>query len=298
MDYRPEEIKVGAFVLLAFLVLVVFIVAISGVEFGKEEKQYIAEFSYTGGIDRGAQVRLGGHLVGKVEEVRMPTAERSTNELILSVDADTPVRTDSEAFITSISLMGDYYVEITTGSPGSPLLPPGSRLRSKDVPPLSQLGGPMLEVSANLNELLVRLNDVLREDNRERISSMLASLEKLMTRNEQQINALIENMNRLTDNIASVGEQADSLVAQNAALVHSMLQRLDVTMKEAEALMQTMQNASATVDGMLASQRENLARILANLERATRNFEDFSRGIKERPWNLVRKSAPKERQLP
>ncbi len=298
MDYRPEEIKVGAFVVVAFLILVAFIVAITGVEFGKEEKQYLTEFSYTGGIEPGAQVRLGGHLIGKVVEVRMPTAQRPKIEIEIAVEMDAPIRTDSEAFITAIGLMGDYYIEITTGSPQAPLLQPGSMIRSKDVPPWTQLGEPMLEVSHNLNELLTRLNDVLREDNRNRVASMLASMDSMLSGNVRQINALVSNMNRLTDHIASVGEQADSLVAQNSALIHSMLASLNTTLKEAETLMQSMQSTAVNVDGMLSDHRKNLSEILANLERASRNFEDFTRGIKERPWNLVRKSAPKERRLP
>jgi hypothetical protein len=49
---------------------------------------------------------------------------------------------------------------------------------------------------------------------------------------------------------------------------------------------------------LVSSNSSSLQETMANFESASQNFEQFSRTIKERPWNLIRKSAPPERELP
>src|SRR5512145_1029296 len=123
MEYRSNEIKAGILVVVAFIVFVAFLVAMAKVDWEKKEKTYTARFSYVGGIERGSLVRFGGFLVGTVTDVYIAPNDNTKLEIQLTIDDLTPVRIDSEAFMSSISLMSDFYLEITTGSPTAELLP-------------------------------------------------------------------------------------------------------------------------------------------------------------------------------
>ncbi len=298
MEYRTHEVKAGLLVIVAFLVLVVFLVAMSGLKWDKKEKDYIARFSYLGGIERGSLVRFGGFLVGTVTDLYIAPDDATKLEVKLAVDERTPVRLDSEAYITSINFMGDFYIEVTTGSPAAELLPSGSTLRSRDVPPLTQLSGPLMKASDQLQILLVRVNDLLGDENRAHISNMLANTDTLLDQSANNLSGIIANMNKLTGQLQSLSGKLDQMMANNTEGLQNTLKQLNGTLAHADTLLVALSRTSQSVNGIVAHNQTSFYEAMQNLQDATQNFEQFSRSIKERPWNLVRKSNPSERKLP
>ena len=63
------EMIVGFFVLLALGIFFVMVFFISGVYFLREGFHVNAYFEYTGGLDKGAPVRLSGVSVGEVNKI-------------------------------------------------------------------------------------------------------------------------------------------------------------------------------------------------------------------------------------
>jgi phospholipid/cholesterol/gamma-HCH transport system substrate-binding protein len=298
MEYRSHEIKAGLLVIFAFLVFVAFLVAMTGVSWNRQEKIYTARFSYLGGIERGSLVRFGGFLVGTVTEVYIAPDDRTKIEVKLAVNAGTPVRIDSEAFITTINLMGDFYIEVTTGSPTAELLASGSALRSRDVPPLSQMSEPLVKVSDQIETLLIRVNDLMRDENRAHLSNILANTDTLLDRSLGDITGMIANFHELTVQLQSVSSKLDVMMAKNEQVLQNTLIQLNATLARTDTLLLALSRTTQSVDGMMAHNQASLYEVMQNLEDASRHFEQFSRTIKERPWNLVRKSTPPERKLP
>jgi phospholipid/cholesterol/gamma-HCH transport system substrate-binding protein len=298
MEYRTHEIKAGLLVICGFIVFVAFLIAMAGVEWDKKEKVYTARFSYLGGIERGSLVRFGGFLVGTVTDLYIAPDDETKLEVKLSVDERAPVRIDSEAYVTSINLMGYFYIEVSTGSPAAELLPSGSRLRSRDVPPFTQLSGPLMKASDQLEILLVRVNDLLRDENRAHFSNMLAKTDTLLGQSAGDITGMIENLNRLTEQLQNLGAKLDQMMANNTGVLQNTLSQLNTTLMRADSLLVTLSRTTQSVNGMVVQNQASLYEALQNLQDASQHFEQFSRSIKERPWNLVRKSNPPERKLP
>ena len=48
---------------------------------------------------------------------------------------------------------------------------------------------------------------------------------------------------------------------------------------------------------MIVTQNGNYDEIMDNLRRTSQNLDEFTKTIKEKPWSLIRKSAPKEREI-
>src|SRR5574341_940633 len=298
MEYRTHEIKAGLLVIAGFLVLVAFLIAMAGVKWDKKEKIYTAQFSYLGGIEPGSLVRYGGFLVGAVTDLYIAPDDATKLEVKMALDERTPVRVDSEAFITSINLMGDYYVEVTTGSPTAELLPSGSRLRSRDVPPFTQLSGPLTKVSEQVETLLVRLNDLLRDENRARLSNMLANADTLLDRSAGNIANIVTNLNRMTEQLQNLSGKLDQMMADNTGVLQNTLAQLNTTLAHADTLLMGLGNTSQSLNTMVTQNQASLYEAMQNLQDASQHFEQFSRSIRERPWNLVRKSNPPERKMP
>lgn len=298
MEYRAHEVKAGLLVIAAGLVVVVFLVAMAGVKWRQHEKVYTARFDYLGGIERGSLVRYGGFLVGSVTDIYIAPDDKTKIEIKIAVDERAPVRVDSEAFISAINLMGDFYIELTTGSPDAELLPSGSMLRSRDVPSFSRLSEPLAKVSDQVEILLDRLNDMLKDENRAHLSNVLANADTLLGQSLGDITGLMANLNKLTAQLTSVSSKIDQMVGNNAETLESTLVQLNTSLSRVDTLLISLSHTSESVEGMMVYNQASFYEMMQNLEHASQHFEQFSRSIKERPWNLVRKSTPPERKLP
>lgn len=298
MDYRSNEIKAGILVIVAFAVFVAFLVAMAKVDWERKEKTYTARFSYVGGIEAGSLVRFGGFLVGTVTDVNIAPDDKTKLEIKLTVDDRVPVRIDSEAFMSSISLMSDFYIEISTGSPTAELLPSGSMLRTRDVPSFTQLSEPLVQLSDQLETLLIRVNDLLRDENRAHISNVLANTDTLFDQSAGDIASMLANMNALTLQFQGLSGKLDKMMATNTTALENTMAQLNTTMAHADTLLLSLQHATQSMGGMVSQNQLSFYEAMQSLQDASQHFEQFSRSIKERPWNLVRKSNPSERKLP
>ena len=128
MKYSANEIKVGFVVVISVVFLLVFILALSGSGLWKKTMTYTTEFSMSAGLEPGDVVRYGGMEVGSITRVYIAPDDPKKIEIVLQVKENTPVKTDSIAFINFIGLLGAYYIEISAGSDNASLLPPGSIL--------------------------------------------------------------------------------------------------------------------------------------------------------------------------
>ena len=301
-DIRSSDVKAGLLVLLAIIIFFIFFFMITGLSLKTETKQYVTRFGYSNGIQAGTVVRLGGVLVGKVDRVYFPEDDRTKIEVQLTVKADAPVKQDSEAFITSSGIMGDYYVEITSGSQEAQVLPDGSILRSKDVPSLVQFGAQMAEpfdrIMAQVEDLLVNLNSVLDEKNTQHVSNMVGSLDTLIYQNQDAAKEITQNLAKMTDNLQAVTERLDKMMLNNSDNLNTALGRLNSSMAHADSLLMQLVRTTSQLNYMLTSNETNLYEVLENLQNVSNNFEVFSRKLKEQPWSLVRKTALPRRELP
>jgi len=297
MEYRSNEIKAGCIVVLGIVLFVVFLVLISGLDLFKPTKIYLARFKYTSGIEIGSLVRYGGFEVGRVKQVRIAPDNNSLIEFEVEIDAAVPVKQDSEVLITSIGIMGEYYIEISTGSPGTALLPPGSLMNCKDATPMMMLTDKFGELSESLSQTIDQLNQLLGSQNRNQVQLILTNLNRLLEDNQNSIAAMMENSGLAIANLSQISNRLDTLLLENQDSISRSIQNLEATLVQSQSLIKSMQEAMKNVDNMIVTQDGNYENIMENLNRTSKNLDEFTRSIKERPWSLIRKSAPPERDI-
>ncbi|HEX9975343.1 MAG TPA: MlaD family protein [bacterium] len=297
MEYRSNEIKAGCIVVLGIVLFVAFLVLISGLDLFKSTKIYLARFKYTSGIEIGSLVRYGGFEVGRVKQVRIAPDNSSLIEFEVEIDAAVPVKQDSEVLITSIGIMGEYYIEISTGSPGAVLLPPRSLMNCKDATPMMMLTDKFGELSESLSQTINQLNQLLGSQNRNQVQLILTNLNRLLEDNQNSIAAMMENSGQAIANLSHISNRLDTLLLENHDSISRSIQNLEATLMQSQSLIKSMQEAMKNVDNMIVTQDGNYENIMENLNRTSRNLDEFTRSIKERPWSLIRKSAPQEREI-
>lgn len=298
MSYRLQEVKVGLMVVICLLLLIFFLIVISGLDLKKETVIYTTQLPYVGGLEPGAPVRLGGVMVGRISAIVFPEEHSKRIRLILELDAKTPVKSDSRAYLTSLGMLGEYYLEIDAGSPGADMLLPGSEILSLDVSTFTQLSNQMSDMAASAETTIVRINKMLGEENQQHLTNILANINKLMTNNSLYMSNLLHNLELLSSDLVRVTTQIDTILQQNDVAFTTMIKHLDSSVVESKKLLLQTQNSIKNLDNFVTANSPAFQAILNSLERSTYNFEEFSRSIRERPWNLIRKSEPKPRVIP
>lgn len=132
---RRLSLVVGGFVLAALALLAVAILSLSS-QHGIFTPRYrlVGYYDKVGGLVAGAEVRLAGTRVGRVESVTLAqrTDGRPAVRVVLQLDhavADR-VRGDSEAAIATAGLLGDQIVEISMGTDAAQPLADGAEIHT------------------------------------------------------------------------------------------------------------------------------------------------------------------------
>jgi len=157
MEANRERTLVGLFVLIAGGLLFGTLLALSG-GVGNLAVSHRIYFKFAGGVQPGAPVRFGGLTVGKVTRVRVDPANSTRIEIVIAVNKDAPLKTDSVAKITALGPLTDNYVEISTGSESAPPAQPGSILQSEEAFGLPQLSDAAQTMVPELQNALQKLN--------------------------------------------------------------------------------------------------------------------------------------------
>ncbi len=163
-----REIKVGMLVLTALVVLAggIFLIGEKGNLFTRKNR-YFVRLDTVSGLATGSPVQLNGVNVGNVTEIVLPRDVTKTLLTVwVSVDRNYQgrIRRDSVAAIKTLGLLGDKYIEITSGSAASEVVPSGGQIfaaPATDVDKLIASGGDVVEnvvsISYSLRSILTRM---------------------------------------------------------------------------------------------------------------------------------------------
>jgi phospholipid/cholesterol/gamma-HCH transport system substrate-binding protein len=256
----------------------------------QDREVVIAQFRDVSPLLVGNDVKLHGVKVGEV-------AGMTEKDGIASVALDLgpqalPLHTDARATVRPVSLLGERYMDLDTGTANAPILPTGG------VIPLSQTGQ-----NTDLDQVLNTFDDktgqslaafvaVLGEGvqgNGADLDSAVKALTPAMNNTDQFVKVLQQQnatLSQLIDNIAPV---ADSLAQDNGktldGLINSTTSLLNTTSTNVGSLNGTLdvlpgslQSARGTL-GYLADTAESAAPLLRSIRPTTDNLTDISRQL-------------------
>ena len=112
--------RVGLLVVLALFFLAIGIFLIGNKDFLFSSTYRLkADFQNVGGLNNGAEVRIGGIHQGTVKEIDLPSQPDGKVTVVMNLLSPTRniIKKDSRASIKTEGLLGDKYVEISFGSP-------------------------------------------------------------------------------------------------------------------------------------------------------------------------------------
>jgi phospholipid/cholesterol/gamma-HCH transport system substrate-binding protein len=177
MKKKGREVWVGVFVVIGVFLLVLMTLKIEKFRIGGEAgNRFYIYFDSALGLDRNSPVRVAGVHVGNVEKV---TLERGKAKVAFRVPAGVILHQEAKAFIKSEGFLGERYVEISPGDPGSPRLEPNGVVE-QGAPPvdmerfLSEVGA----IGEEIKDVAKPLGDVLKAVDAKKVEKMIDSMDK------------------------------------------------------------------------------------------------------------------------
>jgi phospholipid/cholesterol/gamma-HCH transport system substrate-binding protein len=254
---------------------------------------------------------------GKVKTVRIDPQDSTRIEIDFTVQPDIPVKTDSIAKIAALGALSDNFVELSTGTKGSPLAPPGSELKSAEATGIGDIGdmigslAPVAnQVLVNLNERLIelkvttaRVNDLLSDKNRADVGASLGSLNTMLAESRPKVSASLTNVQNasakilpILDDLKTTMNQAntvlshvDSLVVENHQDIRTIVIELRETLLTASSLMEQIKN---TTD----NNADNIDQTILNIRVTTENMRQLTESLKSNPSVIIRGNNVKDRK--
>ena len=133
--------RVGVLIVLGLLFLSIGIFLIGNKDFLFSPTYGLkAEFQNVGGLNNGAEVRVGGIHEGTVEEIDLPSQSDGKVTVVMNLRSATRniIKTDSHATIKTEGLLGDKYIEISFGSTKADAVRNGDTIASETPKDLSE----------------------------------------------------------------------------------------------------------------------------------------------------------------
>ena len=164
-----------------------------------------------GGLRSGASVTFNGIRVGEVTELSLDPKDPKKSIATISIDTNTPVRTDTEVSLNSQGLTGIAVLALRGGfADAGPLT-----AKSGDVPLLSAGSSASQDMMAAARDVARRIDAVLVE-NQQALKNSLKNIETftdMLARNSDSLSKSVRNIETFTDTLAKNSEKVDRIVA-------------------------------------------------------------------------------------
>jgi phospholipid/cholesterol/gamma-HCH transport system substrate-binding protein len=157
---RSFEIKVGSFILAGIVIGFLIIFSIGDINLSKAGYNITVKFDFASGIGSAAPVRLSGVGVGRVDGVKVVYSDqdkKSHAEVHAWIQADAKIEEDARITINTLGLLGEKYLEIYPGTPGTRLITDGAILIGQNPVVMEKLTENLVDLSNSVTTVVKRL---------------------------------------------------------------------------------------------------------------------------------------------
>lgn len=252
------------------------------------------------GLSQGAAVQYNGIKVGDVTRLTLDPADPRRVLARVRLSADTPVKQDTHAKLALTGLTGLSIIQLSGGSPQSPLLrgrdgKPGVIVA--DPSPLTKLLSGGEDLMLNINQVVAKASQLLSDDNVRHINNTLAHLDQMTGAVAEQR----EDIRELLKQLALASRHANATLAQTEALARNANGLIKGPGKAAldsmQASMASLQEASARIDQLLSDNRDGLNQgmrglgeigpALIELRKTLESLQRISRKLDDNPGSYL-----------
>ena len=250
-----------------------------GANIGRDKSYRVfAMFDDATGLGARSRVQIAGIPVGQVDHIELDQATARAR-VWLKIKQEYPLHRNASITKRSESILGDFLLDLTPGTPDQPLLKDGDEIRNVVRPPgmnevfnqLSKIAGDIGAVTQNMRKILGgeegenNLRTIV-----ENLTRITEGIEGIIDRSQSRVDAILGNVQSFTGNLRNIGAGGEQDVL-------AILQNTRAATAEARDILKTIGNVVGSQDtgelkksvGSVRSSMEKLDTSLANIREIT-----------------------------
>lgn len=310
MERNAHYAAVGLATVTIMVMLAVFVVWLARFSFNQEYDVYDVLFTDpVRGLSVGGEVHFNGIRVGEVTDL---TLDRETGNQVIArvrLDEGIPVRTDSRAQLEPLGITGVNYIQITSGTPGGPLLKdqfpdgvtPVIQSQPSPIAELLQGGGNVL---AQAVDALDRINRVLSDDNIRSFSATVQNVESVTAELEAR-RAIFDDLELAVANANSAIVEYQGLAQDARALIQGdgadAIAHIEQAAAEAEAAARDVRAMTGQLQGPVGEFADQgipqLTGAIQELEEATATLNGLIADVNRSPREFIQRAPSQEMEI-
>jgi phospholipid/cholesterol/gamma-HCH transport system substrate-binding protein len=270
------------------------------------------EIYFTGsvsGLDKGGAVRYLGVGVGRVVDIRIDPRDSSRVEVIVDIDARTPISTHTVAELALQGVTGLLYIDLRQDHKQQQAAAAVTGLKYPVIRSAPSRFDVFLaslpDLVAGANDVVQRAKQLLSGENLSAVSAALGNLDKASSRLPQAVHdldSLIGELHSASSELTASARSAHSLLDSAQPDVHATLERVRI-------IADNLADASRQLDKVIAENRQDLRSFtrdgLPEIERFLRQgraaAEDISalaNSLRDNPTQLLYQPPQRGVEIP
>ncbi len=278
METRAHHVLIGMVTVLVVAGAMLFGLWLAKSSVDSTFKDYEVVFNEAvTGLSRGSAVQYSGIKVGDVMSLRLDPNDPRRVLAHIRLNADTPVKQDTQAKLTLTGVTGTSLIQLSGGTPDSPpLVGKGGQLPViiASPSPIARLLTNSSDLVTNINLLLHNANRLFSEENVDRLGTTLANLEQTTG----AVAGQREDISLAIKQLSTLGKQAGAAMEQTSELMRNANQLLGSRgpqiAQSADEAMKSLAQSTATLNALLESNRDAL-------DSGAQGFRDLSPALRE-----------------
>ena len=296
---RHQKFRIGLFAVISGALLALVIVVFGGVHLWQSRSHYTIVFDDSvGGLANGSEVSFNGIKVGSVKAIAIDKVDVRKVRVEITVDDDTPVRSDTLAMLNMGGLTGSKSIDLRGGASTAPRMPEGGQIA---------VGETMLDKLERQAKTMV-----------DQSTELLTHANKIVTKAER----IVENLGELTDpaklgdimaqtratatNLAQASASLNAMIGENRVALRSSLKSIDLAAQSATQLLDGQVagvvagfgDVIAQVKAVVHDDGAQLHSAMADIKQASRSFKELASEVRQKPSRLLFSNSEPDRKLP
>jgi phospholipid/cholesterol/gamma-HCH transport system substrate-binding protein len=274
-SHRSMVIKVSVFALAMLLVAAGLVVVFGDFRFGPEST-YHATFSNVSRLKSGQKVRIAGVPVGAVSGVKLN--RDNTIDVTFGIDRRYTLYSSTRAVVRYENLVGDRYLEVTSGPGELRRLPPGGTIDSQHTQP-----------ALDLDALLGGLRPVLKGLDADKVNTISSAVIQLL----QGQGGALANVLSDTSAFSSTLGQRDQLIGDVITNLNTVLGTVDQKSAQFSASVDQLQQLLTG----LAKNKDSIAGAIPPLASTTTDLTDLLQNSRRPLQGILENTRPLATEL-
>lgn len=295
MESEANYTIVGIFVIVFTAILITGLIWFASSSPGKKTERYFVYINESvSGLNKDASVKYRGVTVGKVLELSLPKDRPDTVRIMVEIQKDVPVKTNTVATLEFQGITGLAYINLSGGTPDAPAITPNN---GEEYPVIPNKPSLFLRLEERLQDPMEKLmttvtqvNKILNDQNVQALSELLQNLSCLTaTANEE-----IKGVGNLLQEFSKVMPMIDRTNNELQVALTSFSQAASATQKMAEtissasnAIQTEVQNEGSKIGRNTDKLSTELLALSNELRNTSAQLSSFTKKLEQHPQMLI-----------